>query len=532
MAAESSRDGWWVGAVGYEIYVRSFQDSNGDGIGDLPGITSRLDYLAWLGIDALWMTPFFPSPGFDHGYDVSDYLDVDPIHGTLDDFDDLVEAAHGLGLKVIVDVVPNHTSSQHRWFVDALEGKDSPYRDYYVWRAPGPDGEPPNNWVSHFGGPAWTLDQASGEYYCHLFLPEQPDLNWDNEAVRREFDDILRFWLDRGADGFRIDVAHGLVKASDFADNPQLRPLRFDMSTREVWESFVHQHDVDQDLTVGVYRRWNEIAEPYGAILLGELGVPEPHRVARYTRESKALHAAFYLKPVHLVWEPDVLLSTLRAMHEADPDGIAWVADNHDAGRSASRYGGGARGARRSLAVMTLMTGLGGTPFLYQGQELGLEDGRVHPDDLEDPMAVRNVNTIGRDGARSAMPWSAAPGNGFTSGTPWLAAADRSESETVEIQRKDPHSELNRHRQLVTVRRSNPDLWQAPAEWIDVAGEEAALILRGSVAVAANLAAHDLTFDLPEATWSVEFSSAQPPPLPGATSVVVPAETALILSRT
>ena len=211
---------WWHGTIGYEIYPRSFADSNADGIGDIAGITERLEHLAWLGVDAVWVAPFYQSPGFDHGYDISDYRAIAPHHGTLDDFDAFVARAHELGLRAIVDLVPNHSSSHHEWFQQALQGKDNPYRDYYVWRDPAPDGGPPNNWLSHFGGPAWTLDEASGQYYCHLFLPEQPDLNWDNEAVRAEFDEILRFWCERGIDGFRIDVAHALVKDQAFPRQP------------------------------------------------------------------------------------------------------------------------------------------------------------------------------------------------------------------------------------------------------------------------------------------------------------------------
>jgi len=226
---------WWRGAVGYEVYIRSFADASGDGIGDLDGITSHLEYLAWLGIDAVWITPFYPSPGFDHGYDVSNYTDIDPIHGSLGDFDRLVDRAHSLGMRVVVDIVPNHSSSRHPWFLEAAKGPENAYRDFYIWRDPAPGGGPPNNWVSHFGGPTWTFDENSGQYYCHLFLPEQPDLNWDNGRVRGHFDEILRFWMDCGADGFRIDVVQGLIKSSEFADNPQLRPLRDGMTNWEVW---------------------------------------------------------------------------------------------------------------------------------------------------------------------------------------------------------------------------------------------------------------------------------------------------------
>ena len=409
---------WWHGTVGYEIYIRSFADADGDGTGDLRCIADRLDYLEWLGVDALWITPFFPSPGFDHGYDVSNYVDVDPVHGNLSDFDRLVARAHDLSLRVVIDVVPNHSSSQHPWFTEALSGPQNPYRDFYIWRDPGGDGGPPNNWVSHFGGPAWTFDHASGQYYCHLFLPEQPDLNWESEAVRGHFDDVLRFWLDRDVDGFRIDVAHGLAKAADYADNPQLRTVYPDMSTLEVWDSFDHLHDVDQDLTVEIFRHWNQVVESHGAMLLGEIGVALPERIARYTRQGDALHAGFFLLPSRMEWDPAELISVIRAMFEAEPDHMAWVIDNHDQSRSATRFGGGVRGARRSLALTTLLFGLGGSPYLYQGQELGIGDGLVAQEDQADPIAVRNRHSSGRDGTRTAMPWDSGPANGFTSGQP------------------------------------------------------------------------------------------------------------------
>ncbi|HDL41948.1 MAG TPA: alpha-amylase, partial [Actinobacteria bacterium] len=287
---------WWHGGIGYEIYPRSFADSNNDGIGDINGIKGRLPYLSWLGIDAIWIAPFYESPGLDHGYDVSDYRAINPIHGTLADFDELIADAHARDIRVIVDIVPNHSSSEHRWFQQALQGRDNPYRDYYLWRDPAPDGGPPNNWVSHFGGPAWTLDEASGQYYCHLFLPEQPDLNWSNPALREEFDDILRFWCDRGADGFRIDVAHGLVKDAQFRDNPQRVPIQDPGNPTEVFGAFEHLYDMDQDGTVDVYRRWNRVVEPYEAVLIGESNPRSLDRVARYVR-GDSLHTVFYLEP-------------------------------------------------------------------------------------------------------------------------------------------------------------------------------------------------------------------------------------------
>ena len=295
----------------------------------------------WLGVDAVWISPFYVSPGFDHGYDVADYTDVDPKHGTLEDFDRLVQDAHDLGLRVVVDIVPNHSSSHHEWFQGALQGADNQYRDYYIWRDPAPDGGPPNNWVSHFGGPAWTLDPASGQYYCHLFLPEQPDLNWSNPAVVAAFDDILRFWCEHGADGFRIDVAHGLAKDPWFRDNPLLQPIDEGADPRLVFRSFEHRYDLDQNPNIEVFRRWHQVVEPYGAMLLGEVGPDDPVREARYHDEGAAIHRNFYLSIAWMDWDPMELRDKIRGMHLAAPDSTAWVLDSHDTPHATTRYGGG-----------------------------------------------------------------------------------------------------------------------------------------------------------------------------------------------
>ena len=318
---------WLKGAVGYEIYVRSFADSNGDGIGDIAGITGRLDYLKWLGIDIVWVTPFYPSPGHDHGYDVSFYCDVDPRHGSLDDVDAMLERAHQLDMKVIFDIVPNHTSSEHRWFKAAIADPTSPERDYYLFRDPLPDGSPPNNWVSHFGPTAWTLDEKSGQYYCHLFLPEQPDLNWRNPAVRAEFDAIYKFWFDRGVDGFRIDVAHGLLKNPDFPDLPLRSEIPDGAGPLETFFSYDHIYDMDQDDNVEIFTRWQDVARPYDACLLAESGVTDLERLVRYVGDG-ALDLTFFLKPGWLGWEPQTFVSELSELAAMEPNGVSWVISN------------------------------------------------------------------------------------------------------------------------------------------------------------------------------------------------------------
>jgi alpha-glucosidase len=507
---------WWNGAFGYEIYPRSFADANDDGIGDLAGIRQRLPYLEWLGVDAIWLAPFYDSPGYDHGYDVADYKAVNAIHGDIDDFAALVDDAHSRGLKVIVDIVPNHSSSHHVWFQEARKGRDNPYRDYYIWKDPAPDGGPPNNWVSHFGGPAWTLDEASGQYWCHLFLPEQPDLNWANPTVRDEFDAILRYWCDRGVDGFRIDVAHGLMKDPEFRDNPQRLPIVDPRDPSEVFNAFDHLHDVDQDSTIEIYERWRRVVDPYDAVLIGESNPRTLDRVERYVH-GEGLHTSVYLAPVWMEWKPKKILSNVEIVHRASDVGISWVIDNHDSSRSATRFGGGDLGRNRSLALMTFMSGLGGFPFLWEGQELGLINAELRPEDLEDPISTRNVPheddqhsffLRGRDVTRTAMPWDSSHANGFAaSAEPWLHAPLRRREETVAGQQEDSASWLNRHRELLRVRKSLPAMWQAEPRWDRSLDGTARAVQRGSVSIVTNLGPTAVVYDMPPGEWALRYDS-------------------------
>ncbi len=522
---------WWRGAVGYQIYVRSFADSDGDGIGDLAGIRSRLPHLAELGVDLVWITPFYPSPGFDHGYDVADYRDVDPAHGTLQDFDDLVAEAHRLGLRVMIDIVPNHTSSAHPWFRAAVADPEGRYRGYYHWRDPAPDGGLPNNWIQHFGGPAWTRDEASGQYYLHLFLPEQPDLDWSNPAVGDEFEQILRFWCERGVDGFRIDVAAALVKDPRLRDNPQLRPLEPGMDPGVAWACFEHRHDLDQNPTVAIYRRWRRVVEPYGAILLGETGPQDPVRLARYHDDGRAMHHTFFLGTAWMGWEPLRFRDAVRGIHLASPDSVAWTIENHDVNRSVTRYGGGDTGRRRALAVTTLFMGLGGLPFLYQGQELGNDNGTVAPGAFADPISVRNPGaTSGRDGARSPMAWDGSAHNGFSSGEAvWLPCAPRPG--------RRHRGRAGRGARVVARAASptprhpatHPDLVDADLQWLDADSGLLMALRRGSVVVAGNLDEYPADLTLPAGKWRIVFSSQGDGEGPVDDVVTVPAETTLIL---
>lgn len=501
-----SRGAWWRHAVGYEAYIRSFADADGDGVGDLEGIRTRLDHLTWLGVDLLWVTPFYPSPMRDHGYDVSDYTDVDPRFGTLADFDRLVAAAHERGIRLVIDLVPNHTSSDHPWFRQALADPAGAYRDYYIWRDPAPDGGPPNNWRSHFGGPAWTLDKASGQYWLHLFLPEQPDLNWDHEPVRAQFDRILRFWLERGADGFRIDVAHSLIKHPDLPDLPPSPTSRERSMGLGEFDALDHIYDLDQPGVVDIQRRWRRVAEPYDGVLIGETYVLDAVRLRRYLEPDLGLHLSFWFGPLHVPWTPQAIRRVLREGAHLPAGMVAWVTSSHDRPRAASRFGGGEVGRARALALAALQAGLPGVPFLYQGEELGLLDGDVPADRREDPLAVRSPapDTAGRDVARTPMPWAPGPGLGFTTGEPWLPLGGRGAADTVAVQREDPDSWLHAYRRLLAARRALTATLPGTVEWLEEVAGPLLAYRRGDLLVAANTGDAPATLPLAGA-WTVVF---------------------------
>ncbi len=475
---------WWQGAIGYEVYVRSFSDSDGDGLGDLPGIRARLPYLADLGVDVVWLTPFYPSPQADHGYDVADYLDIDPRFGTLDDLDRIVDDAHELGMRVLVDLIPNHTSDQHPWFLDSRSARDADKRDYYVWRDPAPDGGPPNNWVSHFGGPAWTLDEATGQYYMHLFLPEQPDLNWAQPQVRAEFEAILAAWFARGVDGMRIDVAHSLIEDPAFRDNPRLHEPPAGASPREVFESFAHEHDLDQPGVHEIYRSWRTIADRHDALLVGEVYVLDPERLARYV-DGGGLHTAFCFPVLKTEWSARVIRQTLGDALAAAGSALSLPLSSHDDPRAASRFGGADIGARRAHAYFTFLCGLPGMPWLFQGDELGLDDADLGQGIAHDPIAVRNPGATGRDAVRAPMLWEPGDGFGFTTGAPWLPfGRNRGDQHTVAVQRDDAASPLQRTRALLHARRGVPALLgDAPLTWLDDAADDVVAYRRGDEAV-------------------------------------------------
>ncbi|MGN6574340.1 MAG: glycoside hydrolase family 13 protein [Nocardioides sp.] len=440
-----ARAPWWRDSVCYQIYVRSFADGNGDGVGDLPGIEERLPYLRELGVDSVWITPFYTSPQHDHGYDVADYRDVDPLFGTLADFDSMLATAHELGIRVIVDLVPNHTSSEHPWFREALAAAPgSPERERFVFRdGRGRGGDrPPNNWRSMFGGPAWTRVE-DGQWYLTMFDSTQPDLNWWNPDVGDEFESVLRFWLDRGVDGFRIDVAHGLYTPLDMRDRERGEGLF-------MW---------DQPQVHDVYRRWHQVLAEYDGdrMAVAEAWTDTPASMAAYVRPDE-LQQAFNFHWLSAPWSAaafrKVVTATLDAVGlvGASP---TWVLSNHDVVRHATRYGGGAAGLARARAAVLTMMALPGSAYVYQGEELGLEQVDVAPEHREDP-AFHRTGWVGRDGCRVPIPWSGEKppfGFGPGDGQPWLPQPESWASLTVEEQQADPGSTLSYYRRLLATRR-------------------------------------------------------------------------------
>jgi len=466
---------WWRHAVVYQVYVRSFADGDGDGVGDLPGITGRLGYLRDLGVDAVWLTPFYTSPQRDHGYDVADYRDVDPLFGTLADADELVREAHALGLRVVVDVVPNHTSSEHAWFRAALAaGPGSPERARYLFRdGRGPDGaEPPNNWGSVFGGPAWTrvVDgdgaQAGDQWYLHLFDSSQPDLDWRNPEVGDLFEGVLRFWLDRGVDGFRIDVAHGLVKEATLRDQVVDKGADPGGAELEGGHSMVERVLQDEPMwdqpeVHDVYRRWHRVLSEYDGdrMAVAEAWTQTPESMARFVRAdelSQAFNFSWLLAPWSATAFAEVIRRTLDELAEVDA-APTWVLSNHDVARHATRYGGGRIGLSRARAATLTMLALPGSAYLYQGEELGLENVDVPPKARQDP-AWHRTGRDWRDGCRVPLPWSgAAPPYGFGPGTgqPWLPQPTDWADRTVAAQEADPASTLSFYRQALAARRKH-----------------------------------------------------------------------------
>src|SRR6202521_1627940 len=447
-----SKPHWWQRAVIYQVYPRSFQDTDGDGVGDLRGIIERLRYLAELGVDALWLSPIFRSPMRDFGYDICDYLDVDPLFGTRDDLDRLIEAAHGRAMKILLDLVPNHTSEQHPWFVDSRSSRASPKRDWYIWRDPAPGGGPPNNWLSEFGGSAWELDRGSGQYYYHAFLAAQPDLNWRNPDVATAMHEVMRFWLRRGVDGFRVDVMWHLMKDGAFRDNPENPRWRPGVAPHQrVLPLYSADFSGVHEVVAGLRKVVDEFDE---RLLIGEIYLPIERLVTYYGEDLRGAHLPFNFALLETRWNASDLAQLVRAYEGALPAGgwPNWVLSNHDRPRIASRLGR----AQARVAAILLLT-LRGTPTLYYGDEIGMEQVKIPPERVRDPWET-NVPGQGRDGARTPMQWDASRHAGFSEVEPWLPLSDDAAASNVAVESADPGSFLRLYARLIRIRRERPVL--------------------------------------------------------------------------
>src|SRR3954449_7053660 len=441
---------WWQRGAIYQIYPRSFADSDGDGIGDLAGIAAHLDHVEALGCEAIWLSPFYRSPMADYGYDVADYRDVDPIFGTLADFDALLADAHARGIRVVVDWVPNHSSDRHEWFVESRASRDSPRRDWYVWRDGAPGGGPPNDWKSEFAavGDAWTYDERTEQWYLHSFMAEQPDLNWDNPAVEAAMHDVLRFWLDRGVDGFRIDALQRL------AHDPLLRPNA----------GAARRHDQDWETAHDRLRAIRRVVDEYDdRMIVGEVALLDLHRVVSYLNSGDQLHLAHNFVFAELGWDADgfrVAIDDFEAL-AARTAWPAWVLSNHDMPRVASRFDADGLGPARARATLLMLYALRGTPFVYQGEELGLPDAEIPPE--------RVVDVDGRDPERAPIPWAPGPGHGFTTGEAWLPFVAGADALCAERQAAEPRSTLSLYRRLARLRAETPELQAGDQRTLDAA---------------------------------------------------------------
>ncbi|HUI24706.1 MAG TPA: alpha-amylase family glycosyl hydrolase [Candidatus Kryptonia bacterium] len=508
---------WWREAVFYEIYVRSFQDSNGDGVGDLAGITQRLDYLNdgtpnSLGVDALWLTPINPSPMFDFGYDVSDYCAVDPVFGTLGDLDRLIAEAHRRNIRVILDLVPNHTSHLHAWFRESRSSPTNRKRAWYVWRDPAPDGGPPNNWLSVFGGPAWTFDETSGQFYLHSFLAEQPDLNYRNPAVVDAVEHIIEFWLDRGVDGFRVDVIHKMVKDALLRSNPKPEPDKEHPIVH--YGGQVHAYDEDQPEVHEIIRSWRQILDRFGErTMVGEVGLYDPVRIAAYHGNGHdELPLAFNFRFLWTSWDAAEFRERVDEIERVWPPAAqpTYVLSNHDVPRHRSRFDAAQYGeAHARVAALMLLT-LRGTPFLYYGEEIGMRDGVIPVERVCDPVGKR-FPAVGRDPERTPMQWNGGHVAGFTTAADaWLPLSSEHERINVATEQNDSHSLLSFYRRAIWYRKRCRALTRGTYRALDSTPDTFVYVREYDNAcrlVALNFAAEPRTLVLPFESGRVELST-------------------------
>ena len=493
---------WWRDGVIYQIYPRSFMDSNGDGLGDLQGIISRLNYLQSLGIDAIWLSPFYPSPDADFGYDISDHTAVDERFGTMEDFDSLVDEAHRRGIRIILDLVLNHTSIEHPWFQESRSGRENPKTDWYIWR------DRPNKWRSVFGGKAWTYDETRGQYYYHMFLKEQPDVNWRNPDLRRAQMDVVKFWLARGVDGFRLDVFNVYFKDAEFRDNP----LTFGRRPFE-WQK--HIYDCDRPEMIPLLKELRALLDSYPErYAVGETFLATPEKAAKYCGKE-TLHAAFNFDFTMRRFSPREFFDAIQRRERALGENWAnYVLSNHDIPRAATRYGKGEDDARVKI-VLTMLLTLRGTPFLYAGDEIGMRNLRMRRSEVMDPLGKRyHPFYPTRDAARSPMQWDDSPHAGFTTGTPWLRVHPNYTHRNVAAQEQDPSSVLNLTKRLIALRKAYPALRQGSfIPQRSAASRGVMAYLRRTEAqtlfVALNFTPKEQRVKLPEATRAVLFSTSR-----------------------
>jgi alpha-glucosidase len=445
---------WWQRGIIYQIYPRSFMDSDGNGVGDLRGIRSKLDYLQWLGVDAIWISPIFLSPMADFGYDISNYTEIDPLFGTMDDFDALLADARRRDLKVLLDYVPNHTSDQHPWFLEARSSRESAKRDWYIWRDPPPGGGPPNNWRSNFGGGAWQWEERTGQYYYHAFLKQQPDLNWRNPEVQEAMLNVLRFWLDRGIDGFRVDVMHHMLKDTEFRNNPPNPAWRPGMSP---YRELLTTYTTDLPEVQEIVSKMRGVVEEYSdRMLVGEIYLPVERLMAYYGASGNGAHLPFNFQLIGLPWNARDIAAAVERYEALLPSYAwpNWVLGNHDKPRIATRVGA----PQARVAAMLLLT-LRGTPTMYYGDEIGMHDVPIPPDQVQDPYE-KNVPGLGlgRDPVRTPMQWTGDESGGFTTAKPWLPLADDYKTINVAVERQQSTSLLSLYKRLIELRRVEPAL--------------------------------------------------------------------------
>ena len=535
---ESNKEGaatapqWWREAVIYQVYPRSFQDSNGDGIGDLPGITKQLDYIASLGVDIVWISPFFKSPMKDFGYDVSDYCDVDPLFGTLEDFDRLLARAHALGLKIMIDQVLSHCSEQHPWFVESRQSRDNPKADWYVWSDPQPDGTPPNNWLSVFGGSAWQWDARRRQYYMHNFLASQPDLNFHHPEVQQAHLDSMRFWLERGVDGFRLDACNFHFHDRQLRSNPPA--TNRDTKTVQDTNPYgmqAHVYDKTQPENLRFLEKIRSLLNEYGAIAIGEVGADDSLGVmAEYTADDNKLHMAYSFN----LLTPEVSAHYIRTQVEefetrVKGGWVSWSVGNHDVVRVMSRWGGKNATPQFAKMMLVLQLALKGTPCLYQGDELALTEADIAYEDIQDPYGITFWPEFkGRDGCRTPMPWLAdAPYAGFSEHKPWLPVPPEHTANAVAVQDQLADSALNYARHILRWRKQFPQLTRGEIVFFDA--PEPILALRrdlpghASIVAAFNLGDQPVSFTWPQAEGARQLTEVGLPGTLNGTELELPA---------